>query len=46
MTFNDPNITSEKRTEEINRYKGKLEELKKQYLPTRSKNEKKINTEQ
>ena len=33
----DPNLTSEKRTEEINRYKGKLEELKKQYLPTQQK---------
>jgi hypothetical membrane associated protein len=33
----DPSLTSEKRTEEINRYKGKLEELKKQYLPTQQK---------
>ena len=33
----DPNLTSEKRTEEINRYKGKLEELKKQYLPAQQK---------
>ena len=33
----DPNLTSEKRTEEINRYKGKLEELKKQYLPSQQK---------
>ena len=33
----DPSLTSEKRTEEINRYKGKLEELKKQYLPAQQK---------
>ncbi|MDG3131461.1 type VII secretion protein EssB [Streptococcus suis] len=28
----DPNLTSEKRTEELNNYKSKLEELKKTYL--------------
>lgn len=29
----DPSLTSEKRTETINNYKSKLEELKKQFLP-------------
>ena len=33
----DPSLTSEKRTEEINHYKSKSEELKKQYLPTQQK---------
>ena len=28
----NPNLTSEQRTEQLNNYKGKLEELKKNYL--------------
>mgnify|MGYP002747528568 FL=1 len=30
----DPNLSSEKRTEQLNNYKTKLEELKKKYVPT------------
>lgn len=32
----DPSLSAEKRTEELNRYKSKLEEMKKQFLPTQT----------
>lgn len=37
----DPNLSSEKRTEQLNNYKTKLEELKKKYVPTDENAEKK-----
>lgn len=32
----DPSLSSDKRTEELNRYKSKLDEMKKQFLPART----------
>lgn len=32
----DPSLSSDKRTEELNRYKSKLEEMKKQFLPAQT----------